>query len=75
MAEPSAANAAPSEDLSDPTALTPTKWRKYAEAKLGFRNHWYPIFFSEEIEEGKPVPIRCWASSYSLAALTAKSTR
>ena len=57
MAEPSAANAAPSEDLSDPTALTPTKWRKYAEAKLGFRNHWYPIFFSEEIEEGKPVPV------------------
>ena len=29
-------------------------WRPYVEAKLGFRNHWYPTLFSSEIEEGKP---------------------
>ena len=27
-------------------------WRDYAEAKLGFRNHWYPVRFSHEIDEG-----------------------
>ncbi|MCE9657298.1 MAG: Rieske 2Fe-2S domain-containing protein [Burkholderiales bacterium] len=30
-------------------------WRPYVEAKLGFRNHWYPALFSRELEEGKPV--------------------
>ena len=29
-------------------------WRPYVEAKLGFRNHWYPTVFSDNIEEGKP---------------------
>ena len=31
----------------------------YLEAKLGFRNHWYPALFSEELPEGdfKPFPI------------------
>ncbi|MBH0114061.1 Rieske 2Fe-2S domain-containing protein [Novosphingobium sp. YJ-S2-02] len=27
-------------------------WRGYVEAKLGFRNHWYPIRFSSELNEG-----------------------
>lgn len=27
-------------------------WRGYVEAKLGFRNHWYPVRFSKELEEG-----------------------
>ena len=31
------------------------QWRGYVQAKLGFRNHWYPIFFSSEVKEGKPV--------------------
>ena len=30
-------------------------WRPYVEAKLGFRNYWYPALFSSELEEGKPV--------------------
>jgi Phenylpropionate dioxygenase and related ring-hydroxylating dioxygenases, large terminal subunit len=30
-------------------------WREYYEAKLGFRNHWYPTLKSDEVEEGKPV--------------------
>lgn len=28
-------------------------WKGYVEAKLGFRNHWYPIRFSKEIDEGQ----------------------
>ncbi len=31
-------------------------WRSYYEAKLGFRNHWYPTFNSDELLEGKPLP-------------------
>lgn len=27
-------------------------WKGYVEAKLGFRNHWYPVRFSKEVEEG-----------------------
>jgi carbazole 1,9a-dioxygenase len=28
-------------------------WQPYIEASLGFRNHWYPAFFSRELAEGK----------------------
>lgn len=28
-------------------------WKGYVEAKLGFRNHWYPIRFSNELGEGQ----------------------
>jgi carbazole 1,9a-dioxygenase terminal dioxygenase component len=28
-------------------------WRAYFEAALGFRNHWYPAFFSRDLAEGK----------------------
>jgi carbazole 1,9a-dioxygenase len=27
-------------------------WKGYVEAKMGFRNHWYPVRFSKELEEG-----------------------
>lgn len=26
-------------------------WPRYLEAELGFRNHWYPVFFGVELEE------------------------
>ncbi len=39
---------------ADPAVLDRVKtWRPYVEAKLGFRNHWYPALFSEEMEEGR----------------------
>ena len=42
--------------LVNPVVLGKVKgWRPYVEAKLGFRNHWYPALFSSELEEGKPV--------------------
>jgi carbazole 1,9a-dioxygenase terminal dioxygenase component len=28
-------------------------WRAYFEADLGFRNHWYPAFFSKQLAEGE----------------------
>jgi len=31
------------------------RWPNFIKAKLGFRNHWYPVMFGKEIEEGKPV--------------------
>jgi carbazole 1,9a-dioxygenase len=33
------------------------RWRNYLAAKLGFRNHWYPIRFSREIAENAVVPV------------------
>jgi carbazole 1,9a-dioxygenase len=40
----------------DPGVLSKVKsFSSYVEAKLGFRNHWYPVRFSSEIEEGKLV--------------------
>ena len=28
-------------------------WKRYLEAELGLRNHWYPAFFSNELKEGE----------------------
>src|SRR5215469_14428734 len=28
-------------------------WRPYFEASLGFRNHWYPAFFTRQLAEGE----------------------
>jgi len=28
-------------------------WKGYVEAKMGFRNHWYPVRFSKELDEGQ----------------------
>jgi len=44
------------DELVDPAILDKVRgWRDYVEAKLGFRNHWYPILLSSEVEEGRPV--------------------
>ncbi len=42
----------------DPALLAKVKgWAPYVEAKLGFRNHWYPGLFTHELKEGEPVEI------------------
>ncbi len=42
--------------IVDPTVLEKVRgWRPYVEAKLGFRNHWYPAMFSHELPENQPV--------------------
>ncbi|WP_374624707.1 Rieske 2Fe-2S domain-containing protein [Pandoraea sp.] len=33
------------------------RWSKYLEAKLGFRNHWYPVHLSRDIEEAQVVSV------------------
>ncbi len=33
-------------------------WRDYYEAKLGFRNHWYPVRFSRELAEGEMLTVK-----------------
>lgn len=33
------------------------RWRDYLDAKVGFRNHWYPIRFSHQVAEAQVVPI------------------
>ncbi|SAL80861.1 Rieske (2Fe-2S) domain-containing protein [Caballeronia arvi] len=32
------------------------RWNRYLEAKLGFRNHWYPVLLSRDITEAQVVP-------------------
>jgi len=46
--------------LADPSANPQVKhsWRPYLEAKLGFRNHWYPAVFSHELNGDEPKPVK-----------------
>lgn len=42
------------EPLVDPAILAKcSQYPEYIEAKLGFRNHWYPTLLSEELPEGE----------------------
>ena len=34
----------------------PSAWQDYLDAGLGFRNHWYPAFFSHELKEADASP-------------------
>jgi carbazole 1,9a-dioxygenase terminal dioxygenase component len=38
-------------------------WRPYVEAKLGFRNYWYPVLFQGDVKEGQPVEIKLLGES------------
>jgi carbazole 1,9a-dioxygenase terminal dioxygenase component len=46
--------------LDDPTRNQQVKhsWRPYLEAKLGFRNHWYPVLFSHDLAGEEPTPVK-----------------
>ena len=42
----------------DPKILSKVKsFAGYVEAKLGFRNHWYPVGFADDFKEGEPKKI------------------
>lgn len=41
-------------------------WRTYVEAKLGFRNHWYPVLFSHEVREDMPQEVTLLGESILL---------
>jgi carbazole 1,9a-dioxygenase terminal dioxygenase component len=47
-------------------------WRGYAEAKLGFRNHWYPVRFSNEIKEGEAVTLTLLGEAMLLKRIDGK---
>ena len=45
--------------LVDEEILKRTKgWAPYVDAKLGFRNHWYPVAFASDIPEGQPLKVK-----------------
>jgi carbazole 1,9a-dioxygenase terminal dioxygenase component len=33
-------------------------WRGYVEAKLGFRNHWYPVRLAEDLADNEPIAFK-----------------
>lgn len=41
-------------------------WRPYLEAKLGFRNHWYPALFADELNGGEPKAVKLLGESLIL---------
>lgn len=44
----------PDDEQVDPEVLGRcANYPQYIEAKLGFRNHWYPTLFSDELKEGE----------------------
>ncbi len=56
--------------LVDPIVLDKVRgWRPYVEAKLGFRNHWYPAIFSHELTEDKPAEVMLLGESILLNRL------
>ena len=53
--------------LVDAAVLEKTRgWRPYVEAKLGFRNHWYPAVFASQVKEGEPVEVELLGESILL---------
>ena len=42
----------------DVLAKIPKAWQTYVQAKLGFKNHWYPVFKSEDLKEGEPCALK-----------------
>ncbi len=51
--------------LDDPSNNQHVKqsWRPYLEAKLGFRNHWYPALFSHDLNGDEPRPVKLLGES------------
>jgi carbazole 1,9a-dioxygenase terminal dioxygenase component len=47
-------------------------WRAYVEAKLGFRNHWYPVRFSSELTEGQLITIQVLGEKLLLKRIDGK---
>ena len=48
------------------------KWRNYLAAKLGFRNHWYPVQFSRDIAEGQVAQVKVLGEEILLKRIDGK---
>ncbi|HJS31531.1 MAG TPA: Rieske 2Fe-2S domain-containing protein [Alphaproteobacteria bacterium] len=65
--------APPANATVDPKVLERVKgWRGYVEAKLGFRNHWYPTLFSRDVVEGDVRPLRLLGENLLLKRIDGK---
>ncbi len=59
--------------MADPHVLERVKgWRTYVEAKLGFRNHWYPTLFSRDVAEGEVKPFTLLSEKLLLKRIEGK---
>jgi carbazole 1,9a-dioxygenase len=45
-------------DSNEVGTATRASWAPYVEAKLGFRNYWYPAIFAEELDGGEAKGVR-----------------
>jgi carbazole 1,9a-dioxygenase terminal dioxygenase component len=60
----------PSIEVSgDLLARIPASWRGYVAAKLGFKNHWYPVLRSEDLREREPLALKLLGDSLLLNRL------
>lgn len=48
------------------------QWRNYLAAKLGFRNHWYPVRFSRDIAEGQVIEVKLCGEDLLLKRIDGK---
>ena len=48
------------------------RWRNYLAAKLGFRNHWYPIRFSRDVAENEVVTAKILGENILLKRIDGK---
>ncbi len=53
-------------------AQIPKAWRAYVEAKLGFKNHWYPVLKSGDLQEAEPRALRLLGDPLLLNRLDGK---
>ena len=56
-------------ETPDDFARTRLSWAPYVQAKLGFRNYWYPAAFSRDLDGGKPLGIRLLGENVLLLSL------
>jgi carbazole 1,9a-dioxygenase terminal dioxygenase component len=65
---------APGERLETPEDFVRSRssWAPYVRAKLGFRNYWYPVVFSRELEGDKPLGVRLLGENVLLRRIDGK---
>ncbi len=67
-----------SDDAQTPEGVRPEvaaavgDWRAYVEAKMGFRNHWYPVRFSNELSEGQLITLQVLGEKLLLKRIDGK---
>lgn len=63
----------PEGSFVDPQILDKVRvGKEYVAAKYGFRNHWYPVLFSNEVDEGSVVPVELLGEKIVLRRIDGK---